>query len=182
MTRWLAVLLLVACDPAYLDERWHVAAGGTELRPGALPATVDADDDCDGVVAEAVSWWAEQLGAPAFVLCDGDCDVVVALGLVPATTEDIDTGGEPLGLAEIDYASDGAVLACEVTLSSDIAYHRETLLQAARHELGHCLGLADDPGPPATVDLRSVMSSPLDPLGTLTDHDRALLAPYTEGL
>jgi len=51
-----------------------------------------------------------------------------------------------------------------------------------RHELGHCLGLADDPGPPTTVDLRSVMASPLDPLGIVTDHDRALLAPYLEGL
>ncbi len=172
-------LLLCACQPTYLDEGWHVADDGTELRPGQLPATVDATDDCDDVVAEAVGWWAEQ-GAAAFMLCDGDCDVTVALGYVPASTDDLDTGGEPMGLAAIDYAEDGTVLSCDVTLSADIAYHRDTLLQVARHEIGHCLGLADDPGPPATVDLRSVMSSPLDPLGTLTAHDRALLAPYIE--
>jgi len=179
MGRLLALsLLLVAC-PGYLDEGWHVADDGVTLHPGVLPATVDADEDCDAVVAEAVAWWADSLDAPAFILCDGDCDVTVALGLVPWTDTD---EAEPMGLAEIEYASDGAVLRCEITISSDIAYDHATALQVARHELGHCLGLADDPGPPATVDLRSVMSSPLAPLGVLTEHDRALLAPYLVGL
>jgi len=30
----------------------------------------------------------------------------------------------------------------------------------------------------STVDLRSIMSSPLDPLGELTTHDAALLGPF----
>ena len=41
--------------------------------------------------------------------------------------------------------------------------------------LGHCLGLDDDAGPPTTVDLRSVMGVPLDPLGRVTAQDNDLI-------
>lgn len=179
--RLLALLLLLcACDPTYLDEDWIVAEDGTELHPGAMPVTVSAEDDCADVAGDAIAWWGGELGVDAFVARD-DGYASVALGLVP-DAGDINSDGEPLGHASIEYSAWGSVLSCDVTLSSDIAYHGETLVQVARHELGHCLGLADDPGPPTTVDLRSVMASPLDPLGILTDHDRALLAPYLEGL
>ena len=182
MARLLALtVLLAACDPTYLDEGFHVADDGVELHPGAMPATVAGDEDTAGLAIDACAWWADQLGADALVPSEPGY-VTVALGLVPASTADLDAGGEPLGIASIGYSAWGSVLTCDVTISSDIAYDRDTALQVLRHELGHCLGLADDPGPPTTVDLRSVMASPLDPLGIVTDHDRALLAPYLEGL
>jgi len=177
-------LLLVACDPTYLDEGFHVTDDGVTLHPGALPATVTATAEAEPFAREAVRWWCEAVGADALVYVDGAADVSVDLGLVPASTDDLDSGGEPLGIARVDYAADGAVLGADVTISSDIAYDEDTAEQVARHEIGgHAVfGLADDPGPPVTVDLRSIMSSPLDPLGTLTAHDLALLAPYLEGL
>ena len=173
-------VLLAACDPTYLDEGWHVTSDGTELHPGAMPATVSGDEDTAGLVIDACAWWADQLGADALVPSEPGY-VTVAIGLVPSTG-DPDADGEPMGHATIGYSAWGSVLTCDVTISSDIAYDHDTALQVLRHEIGHCLGLADDPGPPTTVDLRSVMASPLDPLGVVTDHDRALLAPCLEGL
>lgn len=166
--------------PADLDEGWLVG-NGLELHPGVLPATVSADTDAMPFAEAAVAWWEEQLDCAVFELdLEGNGDVFITTGLVPASTEDIDSGGEPLGLAELDFAEDGAILGGTITISSDITYDEDTATQVARHELGHCLGLADDPGPPTTVDLMSVMASPLDPLGELTDGDAQRLEPYLE--
>jgi hypothetical protein len=162
-----------------LDEGFHVTPAGLELRPAALPATVSASTDALPFAQVAVAWWNEALGCEVLELVDGAADVFMTTGLVPASTEDVDSGGEPLGLAEVDYAEDGTVLGGTITIAYEITYDAETSEQVARHELGHLpLALADDPGPPTTVDLRSVMASPLDPLGVLTDGDRARLEPF----
>lgn len=172
------------CPPQrVIDEGFHVAPDGTVLHPGALPFWVEGDETVpSGVVEDAALWWNAALGCDALIAAEAGepAQVTVGVGMVPASTLDIDSGGEPLGLAVLDYAEDGAILSCAVTISSDIAYDEATVAQVARHEIGcHCAGaLADDPGPPETVDLRSICSSPLDPLGTLTAADRARLEPF----
>jgi hypothetical protein len=79
-------------------------------------------------------------------------------------------------LTAVEYSVyDGAMISCHIVLNVDLAYDLPTMEQGLRHALGHCFGLEDDPGIDVTVDLRSIMSNPLDPLGELTDHDRELL-------
>jgi hypothetical protein len=173
------VLLGADCPgPEDLDEDFIIVDDGLVLQPLALPATVSATPDALPFALDAADWWNVTLGALVLEVVDAPTDITVELGLVPATTEDIDSGGEPMGIARLDYDEAGFITACEIVISSDIAYDEATVAQVARHELGHCLALADDPGPPMTVDLASIMSSPLDPLGELTDHDRALLLPF----
>lgn len=170
-------VLFSACD-LVVDNDFIVVEGGLALHPGALPFGVAADETVPEGAAEAgVSWWNETLGRE--VLFVGEpAQVTVTVGYVPPNSDELD-GSTALGRTHIDYARDGEVLGAEVTVSSDFAYDEDTLLQVMRHELGHAaFGLADDPGPPETVDLRSIMASPMDPLGTLTAHDRNIIEPY----
>jgi hypothetical protein len=85
-----------------------------------------AEDVIEGFALDAADWWNVTLGALVLEVVDGPADITVELGLVPATTEDLDTGGEPMGIAALDFDEAGAVLACDVTISSDIAYDEAT--------------------------------------------------------
>ena len=177
---WLLPLLLATgCpdSPTWLDNGLMVR-DGLELHVDFFPQTVTADDlegDTE-LLPEAVTWWNDQLDFEAFEQVDHIADINVTIGYVPITdwNPEYPDQGEA-GLAEVTYDSSGVINDCQVTLSSDVSYHRPTLLQVLKHELGHCLGLDDDPGPPTTVDLRSVMGVPLDPLGEVTDHDQELI-------
>ena len=163
--------------PADLDEGFHVAADGTVLQPG-IPATVEATADALPAAEAAVAWWNAELDCEALELVESNADILVTTGLVP-DHGDPGADGVPIGLAEVDYAEDGTVLGGTITIAYEIAYDEATAAQVATHELGHLpFGLADDPGPPETVDLRSIMASPLDPLGELTAADRARLLPF----
>jgi hypothetical protein len=188
---FIAVLCLGATCPTTedLDEGFHVTDEGLELQPGALPFWVEGDATVPlGVVEDAVEWWNAAVDCDAdslFVAEPGDvAQVTVSVGYVavdPMGDVDSDVEGSPLGVAALDYdLVTGVIRGCEVTISSDIAYDEATVAQVARHEIGcHCAGaLADDPGPPMTVDLESICSSPLDPLGDLTAADRARFAPF----
>jgi hypothetical protein len=94
-------------------------------------------------------------------------EVVVSEGFIAGDEED-----STYDLTTVDYELDtGNIVQCDVVLNSVFAYDGATMLQTLIHSLGHCLGLDDDPGPPATVDLQSAMSKPLDPLGEFTQHD-----------
>lgn len=187
----LAVFVLVGCvgsdcEPTYLDEGFHVAEDGVALHPGMLPAALATDDTVeDGTLLPEVldKWngWLSRDGTARTVLVvaeEGETPrAVVSVGLVPAP--DWGSADDPAGIAKLDYDLEtGEVLGAEIVLSSDIAYDRDTLVDVLSHEVGHFLALADDPGPPQTVDLRSVMASPMDPLGELTEHDFEMLLPY----
>jgi len=179
-----------------VDEGFHVADDGVELRPMLQPVSVAADDTVEDetLLPEAVAWCNEQasqdgvLRVPIVVAEPGETPrVMISIGYVPApdwgeSFEDFVVGGEsePAGIAYLDYDLEtGEILGAEVVLSSDIAYDRPTLLKVLEHETLHAVwGLDDDPGIDVTVELRSIMSSPLDPLGRLTQHDFLLVLPY----
>jgi hypothetical protein len=169
----LLALLLAGCPgPTDWLDNGLMVRDGLELHQAALPVTVavDMSVEDDTLVPEIIAWWNDQAGFEVFAGPVPVADILVTVGYVPGDYED-----NVAGLAEVEFAADGSITSCLVTLSSDIAYHRPTLLKDGEHELGHCVGLEDDPGPPTTVDLRSIMSDPLDPLGRLTDNDRELL-------
>jgi len=142
---------------------------GVELHVCSYPITIDADVTLEdrSVLTDAVVVWNDWTDFDVFVFGSDDPDAMVSVGFAGYEDE--------LDLTTVDFDRTGCILECSIILSADIAYDRSTLRQALLHSMGHCLGLDDDPGPPETVDLRSVMSKPLDPLGVLTDHDLELL-------
>jgi hypothetical protein len=199
--RYLLLVLIVAflacggddcIEVGVIDEGFHVAEDGVELHPGMLPAAFAIDTTVEDVtllpeVLDQWNVWLSRDGTVRTVLVVAEPEetprVLVSVGFVPAPDwgvefSDFDGEGDPLGIARLDYAEDGEVLGAEIVLSSDVAYDRDTLVDVLAHEAGHFLALADDPGPPETVDLRSAMASPMDPLGELTEHDFELLQPY----
>lgn len=200
----LALLVLVfACGQddcvqvGVVDEGFHVAEDGVELYPSVLPAAIAIDTTMTDVtlLPEALDQWNAWLsrdGVQRTVLVpaeEGETPrVLVSVGFTGTpdwgtSLYDAVNGVETADRTSIDYAEDGEVLGAEIVLSSDVEYDRPTMLMALLHSLGHApLGLEDDPGPPTTVDLRSAMAKPMDPLGELTDSDFALLLPYLEGL
>jgi len=161
-------------DEAFLVE------GEKNLRPGALPFSIVPDWTVhdSGLVPDIVERWHGWLDTEQGVVADGDmAQVILSIGYVPVASEEETI----LGISHIRFAEDGTILGGEIVLSSDYDYPagRELLVQAGCHEVGHAVfALADDPGPPTTVDLRSIMSDPLDPLGRLTAADLDRLEPY----
>jgi len=173
-------LALCAC-PAPTDhlDNGLMVRDGLTLHAAGFPLAVAVDDtvEDDTLVPEVIAWWNDQAGFEVFYASELDPppplrlpDIVVAIGY---------TGGDyeapVIGVSAIDFDSEGTIVDCQVTLSYDLAYDRDTMVKGGEHELGHCVALEDDPGPPVTVDLRSIMSDPLDMWGRLTDHDRDLV-------
>ena len=153
----LTILALVACDPTYLDE-------GLMVRDG-LVLHVDGPVGISGDYSEEVSqWWNDQCGVTLFYSPTPTPDATIEFGYV----SDLDDLGN-LGNADVEYSRyDGLITSCQITISSDIAYNEETSFEVAKHEAGHCLGLDDDPN---SLDLNSIMSSPLLYRGEATSHD-----------
>ncbi len=165
-----------------LDNGFDLTDRGETGYPGTLPAYVWSDDSIDpNLVIEATDWWNEQMGVDVLLYIDSpeDADVVVSSGLVPLDSLDLNSEGDPVGIAHVLWAPDGQCMGGTITVSSDITYNHAFALKVTEHELGHTpLALADDPGPPVTVDLCSVMASPVDERGEVTPGDFDLLYPY----
>lgn len=191
----LVLFALIGCcgsdgcvEVGVVDESFHVAEDSVELYPMQLPVALAVDEtvEDDTLLPEALTAWNAwvEREATAAALVGETPRVLVSIGLVgtPEWSEsiwDIVDGVQDAEVTNIDYAEDGEILGAEIIISSDVAYHRPTVLTALEHAIGHAVfGLADDPGPPTTVELQSIMASPMDPLGVLTEHDRALLEPY----
>lgn len=141
-----------------------------ELRVCEYPLTIGPSASPLITVSLAVEQWNEWLGVDLLLMTDESPMVEVDAGFVGDYEE-----GDEAGLAVVDFDDDGCITHVAVTISSDILYDEDYTALVLLHETGHALSLSDDPGPPATVDLRSIMSSPLDVLGVLTEHDRRLL-------
>jgi hypothetical protein len=185
----LAVLFLLGsdCEEQRLDDldEGFRNVGELEIHPEVIPMAVEGDSSLDDeglapLVPAVVAWWNDQIGDDEdwFYEAMGAPDITVEVNYISLDSmpDDFLAIEHDVDLAEIHYSTyDGAVISCHCILNVDLAYDYDTMEQGLRHCLGHCLGLEDDPGIDVTVDLRSIMSNPLDPLGELTDHDRELL-------
>lgn len=178
--KWLVVFFtLASCgDPTWLDNGLMVR-DGVELHQEQFPIYVYPDGEFDhpSLVNDVIDEFNDIVGETIFVVGDSSSEIVVYQGLVPSDYEE-----STYDLTMLDYDLDtGNITQCEIILSSDFAYDYDTMHQTLLHSLGHSLGLDDDPGPPETIDLRSVMSKPLDPLGRFTEHDLDIIhAMYDE--
>lgn len=158
---------------------------GYETEPYVLPWSVVVDSEVldpdfgfdRSQITEAVNWWNDNIDRDGTdrtwfteePVTGQDGVLHVTVGFTGGTEE------EPVGgLLEAAY-SEGFILYGTIIVSSDLSYDEDTVLAILKHEMGHAMGLADDPGPPETVDLNSIMGSPLVLDGELTDHDFELL-------
>lgn len=173
------------CEKERLEELENglVVRDGLDLHRCDWPGSFSADETLEDptVLSDAVAQlntWADTDGVDRMwaQIDDVDPSITVEVGYVPVDVWDPTNpeAGEA-GIAEIAYDENGCITFCAITLSSDIAYDRDTLLQVLLHEGLHCYGLDDDPGIDVTVDLRSIMGKPIDPVGELTMHDFELL-------
>ena len=165
---------------ADLNELWLITPAGQDAQPQVpLPALWADETVPAGWLEGEVAWWNDRLGCEALCI-DEYGEVLVDVGYVSPYADgdllDLDDDGETAERAHVEFDADGFVVSGTITISSDIAYNESTARLALRHAIGHVpLALADDPGPPMTVDLRSTMGSPNDPLGDLLEADRAAL-------
>ncbi len=139
------LLLLCACDetPGEYPSMIYTSEGAVLRLP--QPAMVSGDVPR---LEEAVAFW------PCMHLGDG---------LITAEVNFVPDGD--WGQAHITANKHtGRIAACHIVVSSDIAYDHDTVEAVLVHELGHCAGLADDPG------VESIMASP--PGWLLRSEDR----------
>ena len=158
-------LLALALSTCHLPQLDHglLSDGAYELRPAVLPWHVVAEPgiELDG----AMAFWASHCPAPPFAAVPGA--VPGTLGVV-----DVATGPVELGQAELQTDSAGRIVSASILLAP-MATDWQTVVLT--HELGHCLGLADDE---RSIDLRSIMAgSGLSPGldHRLTEQDAALI-------
>ena len=157
-----------------LDDGFRVDPDtGVELSTGAVPMPEWWDDENLPYVEFATAFWNETMGRDGvirdvFFVDDISPNVLVSFGYVPQSDYEYENGIEPSGIAYVEFTETGSITGCEIVISSDIAYHAETVQWTLIGEMGHCLGLEDDPN---SIDLNSIMSSPLLLNGELTDED-----------
>jgi hypothetical protein len=134
--------------------------------PIVLPLEVVNDGVDPGALDDAVAAWNTRAPIALFDVVPTTGETLgvvhVRVGILP---DDI------WGLATL-FVAHREVLSCEVDISTDVAWHRPTAALVLAHELGHCLGLADDP---SSYDLASVMGDPVRDGWTPTDSDIALV-------
>lgn len=174
------------CENTRLEglDNGRLEMSGYNVEPHHYPMRVIAltsvDDEAFGfdrdLIIQAVEWWNEQASRDGiqrnvFVVDDeaipGTTGVIeVGVGYTGDSYED----GIP-GIYEF-YYDEEFIMYGVVTVSSDITYNDRTVIDVLRHELGHALGLDDDPD---SIDLDSVMGSPLVYDGGLTEGDFGLV-------
>lgn len=163
------VAMVVADEPGFMheDKRWTMMPLDVGCR-GHVP---ERDSDCEHVQG-AIERINRRLDFEALRYRPSGGVINVILGTPAEPSWD-----EPGGVAELHWEGDRLV-SCDVrTINTGSA---EILDQTIEHELGHCLGLADDrcneSGPQTSI--MCDVQRPV-PMGTfpphITDSDRALL-------
>lgn len=135
----------------------------------------------DAQLAGAIDWWASELGVQRLA---GRRDPVgyhkamdgpehARAGLMLVSVEELQSqrcGGETTVYWDLDT---GHIIYSVVRIAAAHSYHTPTYQAALEHEMGHGLGLDDDP---YSVESRSVMRCKLVINGEVTALDRGLLA------
>lgn len=158
----LLALALAACveDNGMVDGRCGPLVLPEEVVN--LDGTVDA-----AVLSEGVALWNAASILPLFVEVPEATEVYgwATLAVAPLPG---DLAEEAAAAAWVTVSERGEVLYCEILISPDYIYHRPTYVRTVAHELGHCLGLDDDP---ESLDLGSIMSDPPHHGARPTEHD-----------
>jgi len=166
-----------------VDNGFMMTDEGVVLSPGLLPMTVGIDSTIEdpSAVRESIDLWNRKLETEVFVEVEDVADVLISENYIAAVMNTEDSiynissyNDSPLDLTETEHAPDGMVISCNVIINVDYAYDREYSRLGSSHGFGHCLAFADDPGINETVELRSIMANPIDPLGDVTIHDQQL--------
>jgi hypothetical protein len=166
------VFLLVGCSDDYVDN-------GMMSSPMFLPWAVvmdeTADDTLHQLTEDQCAWWNEELSK------DGTVRVVFhfenyseypgdTIGVIWVGWGELE---DPLGgyFSYIRSVPDNKILRGWVTIEPDMRDRGGLFLsRLVRHELGHALGLADDP-----LGIDSIMEYKINLFGELTEHDFSLL-------
>jgi len=174
---------------AGLEEGFR-EVGDLTIHTEVIPVGMSGDasfipDGLEPIIPAVIAWWNDQIDDDEDWIYEDltspDFTAEVNYLALDEMPDDMFAIEHELDLAAVYYSvADGAVISCHCILNVDFAYDIEYMELGLRHCVGHCLGLEDDPGIDETVDLRSIMSNPIDPLGELTDHDRALLLGAVE--
>jgi hypothetical protein len=187
------LVALCGCDGIGPVDRGRMERDGNVLRPMVLPFEVIVSPDvehADAVTDGLDVWNAATDPLTAFeVRVDGAAFdaawplapeermgvVLVSEGFAGTPGGMTDAGvsfDDPGGVALLVWNADGEIIAADVTISSDIAYDRQTVRDAAAHEGGHVLGFDHDD---SSLDLGSCMASPPEYDCDATEADVATL-------
>lgn len=165
----ITALLLIACE----TDNGLIHRDGINLW-SSPPIGVLVESSIDqGIVRESIDWWNERPSEDVFHETTQFPGASIGIGHVPDQTD-----LEELGIAYLylDEEIEGLISFCEIIISENIKGNRETLLRVVEHELGHCLGLDNDP-----YSISSIMSSPIVPNGEVTPGDLALIEDMIQG-
>lgn len=165
-------------NPVPDTNGWLVVEDG-ELRPGKLPGSIAGDesleyDNLTDIPALTMEWWNDQVGEQVFDKLAPHRMLITTNFVTGPNAIDDDVEAETTLL---QWDADLNITKCLCALNYDLAYDRDTMIIAARHCAGHCLALGDDF---EGLDVYSIMSNPMDPLGIVTEYDRNLIRDWIQ--
>lgn len=162
-------ILLGSGEAGLLNDRIRWAADDLPLRVCSHDRRTEdpfaLEDHSRRALDHAIAMTNDRLDFDAVALAGGDdCHVVVTFG-VPAEAGFRDPGG--------DASWDDGERLCSVAIVN-VSGELETL--TVQHELGHCLGLADDSDFEQSIMNDPLVETPIRMMPPwISDHDRALL-------
>lgn len=138
-----------------------------------IPPPDEAIPVGDDILDDAVALWNDASPLPLFVRVAAPS---AALGWITVEQSSMDLWPEveegSAGAAWVTPNEGGEVVICIVRVDPLFAYTPEVYTRTVAHELGHCLGLADDP---ESLDLGSIMGDPPHWGARPTEHDLDLV-------
>jgi hypothetical protein len=156
-------------------EQGQIVRDGQSLHVVRFPRTIQIDDAVDPrMAASVVAWWNLEMSRDGVSRAvfdawdgEGDPDITVHYEVLQPNI---------LGLAGIRNTLAGEIVTpCRIRINVRLVIMPTALTETLRHELGHCIGLDDDPIERAAPFLNSIMEARLPRRGNLTHRDFFLL-------